>query len=146
MAIEAYRRVRSASLSETKPRPRLARYKDPIGILFGAMSGFMSGLLGLSGLSFVVTGMYFLGYSASTVIGTSVFVLLFNTTAGLAGYVWLGQFDLTLILMLPIAASVGAFLAPKVLSRVKSSLLERVYGPAFVVILIAFGLTLLLQS
>jgi hypothetical protein len=64
----------------------------------------------------------------------------------LAGYVWLGQFDLTLILMLSIAASVGAFLAPKVLSRMKSSLLEKVYGPAFVVILIAFGLTLLLRS
>jgi uncharacterized protein len=147
MAIEAFRRVHSTNQEGTgRSGPRLAKYRSPISISFGAMSGFMSGLLGLSGLSFVVTGMYFLGYSASTVIGTSVFVLLFNTVAGLAGYVWLGQFDLTLILMLSIAASAGAFVAPKVLSRVKGSLLEKVYGPAFVLVLIAFGLTLLLRG
>jgi hypothetical protein len=147
MAMETLRRIRPASrLGEERSGSCLSKHRSPVGITFGAMSGFMSGLLGLSGLSFVVTGMYLLGYSASTVIGTSVFVLLFNTVAGLAGYVWLGRFDVMLILLLSIAACAGAFVAPKVLSRVKSSLLEKVYGPAFVLILVVFGLTLVLRG
>jgi len=148
MASESLRRVRSAGQAGKEPKTRsiLVKHRNPVGISFGAMSGFMSGLLGLSGLSFVVTGMYFLGYSAATVIGTSVFVLLFNTAAGLARYVWLGEFDLALILLLAITASAGAFVAPKVLARVKTSLLEKVYGPAFVLVLISFGLALLLRS
>ena len=147
MAIEAFKRIRSTNqTSKEKSKPGLSKFRNLISISFGAMSGFMSGLLGLSGLSFVVTGMYLLGYSASTVIGTSVFVLLFNTVAGLAGYLWLGQFDWTLIVLLSIAASAGAFVAPKVLSRVKSSLLEKVYGPAFTLVLIVFGLTLLFRG
>jgi hypothetical protein len=145
MAMETIRRIRSTKEPERKKKPGLVKHKNPIGVAFGAMSGFMSGLLGLSGLSFVVTGMYFLGYSASTVIGTSVFVLLFNTVAGLAGYVWIGQFNIFLILLLAVTASVGAFIAPKVLSKIKSNLLERIYGPLFVVVLIAFGLTLVLR-
>lgn len=144
MMVEAIGRIRP---KEKAGKARaISRYKGPVSLAFGAMSGFMSGLLGLSGLSFVVTGMYLLGYSAYTVIGTSVFVLLFNTAAGLAGYLLLGQFDISLILLLSIAASVGAFVAPKVLSRIKSSLLEKIYGPAFVVVLIAFGLMLILRT
>jgi len=148
MGIEAIKRIKSTHLldNEKKFKPGLSKYRNPVSVAFGTMSGFMSGLLGLSGLSFVVTGMYLLGYSASTVIGTSVFVLLFNSAAGLAGYIWLGQFDLTLILLLSIPASVGAFIAPKVLSKVKRSLLEKVYGPVFVLILIAFGLALVLRG
>ncbi len=146
MAISAIKRIKLPKApSETKPKTKPTRYKNLLSVAFGAMSGFMSGLLGLSGLSFVVTGLYFLGYPASTVIGTSVFVLLFNTAAGLAGYLWLGQFDLFLIVLLSIAASIGAFLAPKVLSKIRSDILEKLYGPAFVIVLVAFGLTMVLH-
>lgn len=144
MALTAVKRFRSDEKKRPRPKVELRGYRSIIGMAFGAMSGFMAGLLGLSGLSFVVTGLYLLGYSAATVVGTSVFVLMFNSATGLAGYIWLGQFDLALIVLLSVGASVGAFLAPKILSRVRSDALEKVYGPIFVVIMVVFGFVLLI--
>lgn len=124
MMVEAIGRIRPKDKPGKNPRVIIG-YRRPVSIAFGAMSGFMSGLLGLSGLSFVVTGMYILSYSASTVIGTSVFVLLFNTAAGLAGYVLHGQFDLSLILLLSVAVCAGAFLAPKCSAGSRAASLRR---------------------
>ena len=133
--------VEKASGANAKITPKLLGYRSLLAIVFGFMAGLMAGLLGMSGLSFVVLGLYFLGFSASTVIGTTVFVLLFNTAGALFGYITFGQFDLILMLILAISACIGAFIAPKILKKIKSDIIEKLYGPIYVVVLIIFGLS-----
>jgi hypothetical protein len=48
--------------------------------------------------------------------------------------------------VLSTTASIGAFVPPKVLSKVRASLVEKVYGPASVVVPIVFGLTLVFRT
>jgi len=144
MAATAIRRMRSKDKPNQAVTTNMQGSRIIVALAFGAMSGFMAGLLGLSGLSFVVTGLYLLGYPATTVVGTSVFVLMFNSAVGLAGYAWFGQFDLALVLLLSVGASAGALLAPKLMSKFQSKTIERVYGPIFVAILLLFGLALLI--
>ncbi|MCZ3367331.1 MULTISPECIES: hypothetical protein [Methanobacterium] len=49
------------------------------------------------------------------VVGTTIFVLVFNSVAGIGGYFMLGRFDLSLTLLLGSGAVIGALLGPKLL-------------------------------
>lgn len=128
----------------TKSIPRLGIRSSLVGIIFGSMSGFMTGLVGSSGTPPTMAGLYIIGFPVATVIGTSVFVTIFSAFAGLIGHVWFGQFNLSLTLLLVAGASTGAFIGPLVLNKIKGRILERVYGPAFVIAMVVMGIVLLL--
>ena len=78
------------------------------------------------------------------VIGTTTFVLIFNSIAGIGGYLMLGRFDLTLIVLLCIGTVVGAFLGPKLLGKVDRATVERVVPSVIVLFSVTFGLALIL--
>jgi len=125
--------------------PSFTWSRGAVGLIFGISSGMMAGLFGISGTPPVIAGLYILGFPAAVVVGTSVFVLLFNAVSGLLGHLMLGQFDLMLILLLGCGAAVGAFVGPKFLSKVKSSTLERVYGPLFISMVIMLGIIMIFE-
>jgi uncharacterized protein len=106
--------------------------------------GYWSGIFGLSGSPPVTAGLYSLGLTVLMVLGTTIFVLVFNSLAGIVGYFLLGRFDITLTLLLGSGAVLGAFLGPKaVLGRIDRMTLERFVPLIFILFSIIFGLSLL---
>jgi len=116
-----------------------------IGSGFGVLSGIMAGLFGTSGTASVVAGLYLLGLPVNLVIGTSVVVVFFNATAGFVGQLAVGHMDLFLLLLLSSGSLAGAFIGPRLLARIDVNRLEKLYGIAFILLVLVFGLAMLLK-
>jgi len=118
--------------------------KRIIASFFGVASGLLAGIFGISGTPPIVAGLYSLGLPAAMVVGTSVFVLIFNSIAGIGGFYLLGRLDLTLIILLGGGAAVGAFIGPLLLKKINPKTFEKIYGPVIIGIMVIFGLGLIL--
>lgn len=127
-----------------KESSKLIGPKRIIASLFGVAGGILAGVFGLSGTPPVTAGLYSLGLPAMMVVGTTVFVLIFNSITGIGTYFMLGRLDIPLILLLGSGAVVGAFLGPKLLKKINPKTFEKIYGPLNVSIMLIFGLALLL--
>ena len=122
----------------------LTGFKRVIASFFGVAGGLLAGVFGISGTPPIVAGLYSLGLPAVMVVGTSVFVLIFNSIAGIGGFYLLGRLDLTLIILLGGGAAVGAFIGPLLLKKINPKTFEKIYGPVLVSTMVIFGLSLLL--
>lgn len=129
---------------DNKETLTLTGLKRVIASFFGVASGLLAGIFGISGTPPIVAGLYSLGLPAAMVVGTSVFVLIFNSIAGIGGFYLLGRLDLTLIILLGGGAAVGAFIGPLLLKKINPKTFEKIYGPVIVGIMVIFGLGLLL--
>jgi uncharacterized protein len=127
-----------------KELTRLTGPKRVIASFFGVASGLMAGVFGISGTPPVTAGLYSLGLPAIMVVGTTVFVLIFNSIAGIGGYFLLGRLDLTLIILLGGGAAVGAFIGPKLLKKIDPMTIEKIYAPLLVTISLTMGLAMIL--
>ena len=119
--------------------------KKIIGALFGVISGMMAGLFGISGTPPVVAGLYILGLPAAVVVGTSIFVLIFNSVSGMTGYFFLGLFSTLLIVLLGGGGAVGAFVGPKILKKIDEQTIEKIYAPLLISLNIIMGLAMILK-
>lgn len=122
---------------------KLKGIKQVIASFFGVAGGVMAGIFGISGTPPVVAGLYSLGLPAILVVGTTVFVLIFNSAAGITGYFLLGKLDIPLILLLGGGAVVGAYIGPKLLKRINPKTLEKAYGPLLVSIMLILSVSLI---
>ena len=130
MIINALKR-RKKSYKENES-VKLTSKKAFLGSFFGVVSGTMAGLFGISGTPPVTAGLYIFGLPAVAVVGTSLFVLTFNAVSGLSGYYLLGQFNLTLIILLGGGVALGAFIAPYIVKRINEQTIEKIYAPLLV--------------
>ena len=138
--------VRNASKRYRKEKTSTpVGFRSVMGLFIGIASGLMAGIFGISGTPPLIAGLYSLGLPAAAVVGTSVFVLIFNSITGVIGYFLLGQFNLTLIILLGGGGAAGAFLGPKLLRKMKKETLEKIYAPLFVTInlIISFAMIFL---
>ncbi len=124
---------------------QISGVKILLALFFGLLSGTMAGLFGLSGTPPVIAGLYVLNLPVNMVVGTSVFVLLFNSISGFVGHLMIGQFDWRLALFLSLGAGTGAFLGPVWLGRVKKGTLERIYGPVFILLVLVLGVLMIFR-
>lgn len=143
MVINAIKRHKKSG-EDTKKHSRLTGPKRAIGSLFGVLSGILAGLFGISGTPPVTAGLYILGLPAMVVVGTSIFVLIFNSISGVTGYFLLGQFDPMLIVLLGGGGAVGAFVAPKLLKRINEKTLEKIYAPLLVTLNVILSVAMIL--
>ena len=120
--------------------PSLTTSKIILSSFFGIFSGIMAGLFGTSGTASIVAGLYILELPVTIVVGTSVLVVLFNAVSGFAGHMIVGQFNLSLVLLLGIGSVLGAFVGPRILAKINVQTLEKVYGVLFTLLVISFGL------
>jgi len=119
--------------------------KRIVASLFGVVSGLMAGVFGLSGTPPVTMGLYSLGLPAIMVVGTTVFVLIFNSITGIGTYFLLGRLDITLIFLLGSGAVVGAFLGPILLEKINPKTFEKIYGPIIVSLSLILGTALIIS-
>lgn len=127
-----------------KEPSKLTGPKKIMASLFGVASGMLAGVFGLSGTPPVTAGLYSLGLPAMMVVGTTVFVLIFNSITGIGTYLFLGRLDIPLILLLGSGAVVGAFLGPKLLKKMDPKTFEKIFGPLTLGISSVLGIALLL--
>ena len=111
--------------------------------LFGVAGGVLAGVFGLSGTPPISAGLYSLGLPTLMVVGTTVFVLVFNSLAGIGGYLFLGRFDVVLTVLLGGGAVVGSFLGPRLLEKAGKELVEKFIPPVLICISVIFGLALI---
>ncbi len=124
---------------------QISGFTIALALLFGLLSGIMAGLFGLSGSPPVIAGLYVLNLPVNMVIGTSTFVLLFNSISGLIGHLLIGQFDWRLALFLSLGAGTGAFFGPMWLGKIKKGTLERIYGPIFILLVLFLGVLMIFR-
>lgn len=144
MGIMTRKRMKPSDSTERTAHP-LTRKKGIFGLLLGIFSGAMSGFLGISGTPPVIAGLYLMGYPALTVVGTSAFVLIFNALSGAVGHLMVGQFDWMLVLLLSGGAATGAFLGPRLLSKLNKATVEKLYGPLFIAPSVVLGILMVLR-
>jgi uncharacterized membrane protein YfcA len=111
--------------------------------LFGVAGGVLAGVFGLSGTPPISAGLYSLGLPTIMVVGTTVFVLVFNSLAGIGGYLVLGKFDVLLTVLLGGGAVVGSFLGPRLLEKAGKEAVEKFIPPVLISISVIFGLALI---
>jgi uncharacterized membrane protein YfcA len=111
--------------------------------LFGVGGGVLAGVFGLSGTPPISAGLYSLGLPTIMVVGTTVFVLVFNSLAGIGGYLVLGKFDVLLTVLLGGGAVVGSFLGPRLLEKAGKEAVEKFIPPVLISISVIFGLALI---
>jgi uncharacterized protein len=116
-----------------------------ISSIFGLLSGIMAGLFGVSGTLPVITGLYILGFPANMVIGTSVFVLFFNAFSGLFGHLAVGHINFMLIILLGGSAAIGALIGPHFLKKIKTDVLEKIFGIFFIILAILMGFIMIIK-
>ncbi|ADZ09685.1 protein of unknown function DUF81 [Methanobacterium lacus] len=133
------------NLSEDPDREtlKLTGPKRIFASLFGVAGGVLAGVFGLSGTPPISAGLYSLGLPTLMVVGTTVFVLVFNSLAGIGGYLFLGRFDVVLTVLLGGGAVVGSFLGPKLLEKAGKELVEKFIPPVLIGISVIFGLALI---
>ena len=148
MALSALKRSKNSGNGKTDDSKNrsltLTGPKKIIASLFGVASGMMAGVFGISGTPPVIAGLYSLGLPAVMVVGTSVFVLIFNSFAGIGGYYLLGRLNFTLIILLGGGSAVGAFMGPLLLKKINPKTLEKAYAPILVGIMLTFGVALII--
>lgn len=128
---------------DEKERRTLTGPRRIIASLFGVLSGLLAGVFGISGTPPIIAGLYSLGLPALMVVGTSVFVLIFNSIAGIGGFYLLGRLDLTLIILLGGGAAVGAFIGPLLLKKINPKTFEKIYGPVIMGTMVIFAIGLI---
>jgi uncharacterized membrane protein YfcA len=119
--------------------------KVSISSIFGLLSGIMAGLFGVSGTLPVIIGLYILGFPANMVIGTSVFVLFFNAISGLFGHLAVGHINFILIILLGGSAAIGALVGPKLLKKIKTDVLDKVFKIFVISLTILMGLMMIIK-
>ena len=139
MIISSRKRSKKTN-DEVMKTPSLTTSKIILSSFFGIFSGIMAGLFGTSGTASIVAGLYILDLPVTVVVGTSVLVVLFNAVSGFAGHMIVGQFNLSLVLLLGIGSVLGAFVGPRILAKINVQTLEKVYGVLFTLLVISFGL------
>ena len=116
-----------------------------ISSIFGLLSGIMAGLFGISGTLPVITGLYILRFPAKMVIGTSVFVLIFNAVSGLFGHLAVGHINFILIILLGGSAAIGALIGPRLLKRIKTNVLDKGFKIFVISLTVLTGIMMILK-
>lgn len=112
---------------------------------YGMLGGIMSGLVGISGTTPIVAGLIVLGCNALEIVGTSVFVLVGISTAGFLMHLTLGNVDWKLVILLATGTSIGALIAPYILSKFNREKLEKCLPPLIIILTTVMALVVLVK-
>lgn len=113
-------------------------------IVLGAVSGIVSGLMGIGGAIIVIPVLvYFLGYSELTAQGTSLAMLLPPIGLLAAWRYWKeGHVDVTAACILAVSFFIFSYLGASVAVKVPEMLMKRIFGVG----MLAIGLFMILEK
>jgi len=108
-------------------------------LIYGFIGGGMSGLVGLSGTTPIVAGLAVLGCNALEIVGTSVFVLVGISSVGFLMHLGLGNVEWKFVGLLILGTTLGAALAPVLLSKINKETFEKVFLPFTIIMVFVMG-------
>lgn len=129
----------------TQDNPVNHKHTVVLAVIYGVLGGALSGLVGISGSTPIVTGLTLLGCTALQTVGTSVMVLVGISTTGFLMHLGIGSVDWGLVGLLSAGTMSGAFVAPMVLKRFDKQKVEKVIQPVLVIITVFMGIVLLFK-
>lgn len=93
------------------------------------VTGFISGMVGISGGSFLVPLMVLvIGVPMHIAVGTSTALVMFTASAGFLGHLTTGHFDMALAIPLAISGAIGAFAGTKLTIRFNPKNLKIIFA------------------
>lgn len=109
--------------------PLNRRQKIIIGMAAGSVIGFIIGLIGHGGGSFVVPTLLVLGFAPKNAAATSSFICTFSSLSGFLTHASLARIDWGLYIPSVFAAIIGAQLGSRFMAaKMKSKTLKRMFG------------------
>jgi len=117
-------RKNTAPADAAEPKLQLWRV-----ILLGLLLGFSTGLVGAGGGFLIVPALSYLGgLPMAVAVATSLLVIVMNTSAGFAGYLFSVSLDWPIMLGFSAAAIAGSFLGVKLAGMVPDRALRKGFG------------------
>ena len=93
------------------------------------ITGFVAGMVGISGGSFLVPLMVLaVGVPMQTAVGTSTTLVLITATAGFLGHVSTGHFDVRMSVFLAVAAIIGSLFGTRLTIKANPKILKIVFA------------------
>ncbi len=112
--------------------------------VFGLFAGLITGTFGTSGTAPILSGLFSLNLPIKMVIGTSLLIVLVNTTFAIGAHFLVGQIDLTLVYFLTAGSALGALSGPKLLSKSKIDKSENNARYWYAAVMVALGILMIL--
>lgn len=120
--------------------------KNAWGSIYGFAGGIISGTFGTSGTAPVISGLFAMRIPVKMVVGTSLLIVLVNTVSALAGHIFIGEIDLTLVLTLSSGTVIGALIGPRLLSSIRLEKSEQLIKQIVALIIIILGIALIVSK
>ncbi|MFC6322382.1 sulfite exporter TauE/SafE family protein [Companilactobacillus baiquanensis] len=120
-----------------------SKYDNLKASIFGIVSGLMVGIAGLSGGAPILAGLLLLNLDMVRAVATSSYVLVGTSVIGLIFHLN-GNIDWSIGISLMIGAVIGAFLAPKLLSKVNPVKFNTYVKPIIAVLIVFLGLKMII--
>lgn len=137
IAFSTWRKKQFEKRNSVKQKPS-GFIKIAKGSFFGFFAGTITGTFGTSGAAPVLSGLISMHMPLKLVVGTSLMVILVNTIFAVGAHFWIGTIDLTLVYFLTAGSLVGALLAPKISTKVKTdnsgNMIRYIYASAMVTV------------
>lgn len=114
--------------------------------LFSLFAGMITGAFGTSGTAPVIAGLFSLKMPLKKVIGTSLFIVLFNSLFAICIHFLMGSIDLTIILFLTAGSTTGAVVGPKLLSKMKLDKAEKSAGYLYAAVMVVIGVLMIINK
>ncbi|WP_010664851.1 sulfite exporter TauE/SafE family protein [Marinilabilia salmonicolor] len=111
---------------------------------YGFLAGMITGTFGTSGTAPVLAGLFAARLPVKMVIGTSLFVLVVNTSFAAGAHFLMGQIDLTLVALLTAGSIPGALLGPVILSNIKTDNSESSIKYVYAAVMVLIGILMII--
>ena len=119
------------------------KFNKSLALAFGLIAGTASGLLGIGGALIMVPVMYiFLHIPMNICIGTSLFIVFFNSLSGAFGYISRGDANLKLAILIAVGSVVAAPFGAKLSIKISQEKLRKI----FAVVLALAGIAILFKK
>jgi uncharacterized membrane protein YfcA len=93
------------------------------------ITGFVAGMVGISGGSFLVPLMVLaLGVPMQIAVGTSTTLVLITATAGFLGHLSTGHFDVRMSIILAVAAIIGSLFGTRLTIKANPEMLKIIFA------------------
>lgn len=136
-ALSLFRRTSDTATAPPahEPTPPARGARSVMIVISGAVTGLATGLFGVGGGFLVVPALVVgLGWSMPVAIGTSLLVIVINSSASLSVRVATESFDWRVIIPVTIAAVIGTLLGKVASDRVSSTSLSRAFAALLVAV------------
>jgi hypothetical protein len=138
MLMNVKQRLPDKTIKRGKPANN---FKKPA---YGFLAGMITGTFGTSGTAPVLAGLIAARLPVKMVIGTSLFVLVVNTSFAVGAHLLMGQIDLTLVAFLTAGSIPGALLGPVILSNIKTDNSESSIKYVYAAVMALIGILMII--